>query len=116
MGRLTLNVLLGFAQFEREVIGERARDKIAASKRKGMWMGGNVPLRSLGTADSSKPSHVGNRSKYLVRLSRLNYLAPDIGTSIIEGRQPASLNARRLVRISELPIAWSDQRKLLGFA
>jgi site-specific DNA recombinase len=44
MGRLTLNVLLSFAQFEREVIGERIRDKIAASRRKGMWMGGFVPL------------------------------------------------------------------------
>jgi len=44
MGRLTLNVLLSFAQFEREVTGERIRDKIAASKRKGLWMGGPVPL------------------------------------------------------------------------
>jgi DNA invertase Pin-like site-specific DNA recombinase len=44
MGRLTLNMLLSFAQFEREVTGERIRDKIAASKRKGMWMGGVVPL------------------------------------------------------------------------
>lgn len=44
MGRLTLNVLLSFAQFEREVIGERTRDKIAASKRKGMWMGGVPPF------------------------------------------------------------------------
>jgi site-specific DNA recombinase len=44
MGRLTLNVLLSFAQFEREVTGERIRDKIAASKKQGMWMGGNVPL------------------------------------------------------------------------
>jgi site-specific DNA recombinase len=44
MGRLTLNVLLSFAQFEREVTGERIRDKIAASKKKGMWMGGYVPL------------------------------------------------------------------------
>jgi DNA invertase Pin-like site-specific DNA recombinase len=44
MGRLTLNVLLSFAQFEREIAGERIRDKIAASKRRGMWMGGNVPL------------------------------------------------------------------------
>ena len=44
MGRLTLNVLLSFAQFEREVTGERIRDKIAASKAKGMWMGGNLPL------------------------------------------------------------------------
>src|SRR5215211_634132 len=44
MGRLTLNVLLSFAQFEREVTGERIRDKVAASRRKGIWMGGNVPL------------------------------------------------------------------------
>ncbi|WLR91687.1 recombinase family protein [Shinella zoogloeoides] len=44
MGRLTLNVLLSFAQFEREVTAERIRDKVAASKKKGMWMGGNVPL------------------------------------------------------------------------
>jgi len=44
MGRLTLNMLLSFAQFEREVTGERIRDKIGASKRKGMWMGGPVPL------------------------------------------------------------------------
>ncbi len=44
MGRLTLNALLSFAQFEREVIGERIRDKVAASKRKGVWMGGVLPL------------------------------------------------------------------------
>jgi hypothetical protein len=44
MGRLTLNVLLSFAQFEREVTSERIRDKIAASKRKGIWVGGNLPL------------------------------------------------------------------------
>lgn len=44
MGRLTLNMLLSFAQFEREVTAERIRDKIAASKKKGLWMGGNVPL------------------------------------------------------------------------
>src|SRR3954464_10940098 len=44
MGRLTLNVLLSFAQFEREVTGERIRDKIAASKKKGLWMGGFAPL------------------------------------------------------------------------
>jgi DNA invertase Pin-like site-specific DNA recombinase len=44
MGRLTLNMLLSFAQFEREIAGERIRDKIAASKAKGMWMGGNVPI------------------------------------------------------------------------
>ena len=44
MGRLTLNVLLSFAQFEREVTAERIRDKIGASKRKGLWVGGVVPL------------------------------------------------------------------------
>jgi DNA invertase Pin-like site-specific DNA recombinase len=53
MGRLTLNMLLSFAQFEREVTGERIRDKIAASKAKGMWMGGQVPLGyDLPLADS----------------------------------------------------------------
>src|SRR5258707_8514566 len=44
MGRLTLNVLLSFAQFEREVTSERIRDKIGASKRKGLWVGGPLPL------------------------------------------------------------------------
>src|SRR5215469_14850122 len=44
MGRLMLNVLLSFAQFEREVTGERIRDKIAAAKRKGLWMGGTPPI------------------------------------------------------------------------
>jgi DNA invertase Pin-like site-specific DNA recombinase len=44
MGRLTLNILLSFAQFEREVIGERIRDKVEASRRRGIWMGGYVPL------------------------------------------------------------------------
>ncbi len=51
MGRLTLNVLLSFAQFEREVTGERIRDKIAASKKKGMWMGGRPPLGYDGGED-----------------------------------------------------------------
>jgi site-specific DNA recombinase len=50
MGRLTLNVLLSFAQFEREVTGERIRDKIAASKQKGLWMGGTAPIGYVGHA------------------------------------------------------------------
>ena len=45
MGRLTLNILLTFAQFEREVIGERIRDKFAASRKRGMWMGGDGAAR-----------------------------------------------------------------------
>jgi site-specific DNA recombinase len=44
MGRLTLNMLLSFAQFEREITGERIRDKVAASKKRGIWMGGSVPF------------------------------------------------------------------------
>lgn len=47
MGRLTLNMLLSFAQFEREVIGERVRDKVAASRKRGIWMGGGVPTGYL---------------------------------------------------------------------
>jgi len=47
VGRLTLNMLLSFAQFEREVTGERIRDKIAASKKKGMWMGGLAAEKSM---------------------------------------------------------------------
>ena len=63
MGRLTLNVLLSFAQFEREVTGERIRDKIAASKRKGMWMGGTVPLGyDVATASSSSTRSRRRRS------------------------------------------------------
>ncbi len=73
MGRLTLNVLLSFAQFEREVTGERIRDKIAASKRKGMWMGGFVPLgydledRHL-VVNSAEASQVENIYRTYLRL------------------------------------------------
>jgi site-specific DNA recombinase len=52
---LTLNILLSFAQFEREVIGERVRDKIAASKRKGIWVGGPVPLGYAATRIALRP-------------------------------------------------------------
>ena len=71
MGRLTLNVLLSFAQFEREVIGERVRDKIAASKRKGIWVGGPVPLgyRSVGQEAGGRSGGSGARSQDLRRLS-----------------------------------------------
>ena len=58
MGRLTLNMLLSFAQFEREVTSERIRDKIAASKRKGMWMGGHVPLGYLADGRTLKVDEV----------------------------------------------------------
>src|SRR5947208_15544098 len=64
IGRLTLNVLLSFAQFEREVIGERIRDKFAASRRKGMWMGGWAPL---GYEVSVRKLVVNERDANLVR-------------------------------------------------
>ncbi len=63
MGRLTLNVLLSFAQFEREVTGERIRDKIAASKAKGMWMGGVVPLGYDPPAEGAQRSLTINRQE-----------------------------------------------------
>ena len=72
MGRLTLNVLLSFAQFEREVTGERIRDKIAASKRKGMWMGGIVPL---GYDIKDKALVVNKKEAHRVRHIYERYLA-----------------------------------------
>ena len=71
MGRLTLNVLLSFAQFEREVIGERVRDKIAASKRKGIWVGGSIPL---GYASVDKKLVVVAEEAETVRLIFRRYL------------------------------------------
>ena len=72
MGRLTLNVLLSFAQFEREVTGERIRDKIAASKKKGMWMGGTVPL---GYDALDRKLMVNSAESELVRDIYTRYLA-----------------------------------------
>ena len=66
MGRLTLNVLLSFAQFEREITGERIRDKIAASKKKGMWMGGRYHSDTTAIAEvGSKPQGSDVSSKDL---------------------------------------------------
>lgn len=71
MGRLTLNVLLSFAQFEREVTGERIRDKIAASKKRGMWMGGFVPL---GYEVRDRKLHIDPEEAKIVRTIYSNYL------------------------------------------
>ncbi len=71
MGRLTLNVLLSFAQFEREVTGERIRDKIAASKKKGMWMGGFVPF---GYEKRGRDLVVNDAEAAIVRLIFQRYL------------------------------------------
>ncbi|MDT2021198.1 recombinase family protein [Methylocella sp. CPCC 101449] len=71
MGRLTLNVLLSFAQFEREVIGERVRDKISASKRKGLWVGGPIPV---GYRSVNKKLEVVPQEADLVRRIFVDYL------------------------------------------
>src|SRR3974377_1941322 len=83
MGRLTLNVLLSFAQFERDVTAERIRDKIAASKKKGMWVGGNAPLgydakgRQI-TVNTSEAETVRTIFRRYLELGRLGLLMPDL--------------------------------------
>jgi site-specific DNA recombinase len=77
MGRLTLNVLLSFAQFEREVTGERIRDKIAASKKRGIWMGGVVPL---GYRVDNRALHIVEEHAALIRDLFQRYL--DIGSVV----------------------------------
>src|SRR3954466_4417308 len=84
MGRLTLNILLSFAQFEREVIGERVRDKIAASKARGLWMGGSVPLgydvrdRKL-VVNDSEAATVRRVFEGFVRIGSATLLVPALG-------------------------------------
>jgi site-specific DNA recombinase len=78
MGRLTLNVLLSFAQFEREVTGERIRDKIAASKVKGMWMGGTLPLGYDKPTGGTRTLVVNEAEAALVRRIYAIYL--DLGS------------------------------------
>jgi site-specific DNA recombinase len=92
MGRLTLNVLLSFAQFEREVIGERVRDKIAASKKKGMWMGGTVPLGYDVKDRKLVPNHGEDRivadifRRYL-RLKSVRTLAEELAIAGIKSKR-----------------------------
>jgi DNA invertase Pin-like site-specific DNA recombinase len=78
MGRLTLNVLLSFAQFEREVTGERIRDKIAASKARGMWMGGVVPLGYDRAGDGARTLVINEAEAASVRAIFQAYL--DLGS------------------------------------
>jgi DNA invertase Pin-like site-specific DNA recombinase len=89
MGRLTLNVLLSFAQFEREVTGERIRDKIAASKKKGIWMGGSVPL---GYRVQDRKLIIIPEDAATVRLIFERYLELGSTISLLE-----DLNAKKIV-------------------
>ena len=86
MGRLTLNMLLSFAQFEREITGERIRDKVAASKRKGIWMGGAVPL---GYRVEDRALHVVEQEPEFVRSLFRRYL--EVG-SVVEPRWSGKRN------------------------
>ncbi|WP_240782353.1 recombinase family protein [Roseococcus sp. SYP-B2431] len=105
MGRLTLNILLSFAQFEREVIGERIRDKFAASRARGMWMGGKVPLgydvrdRKLIPNDDEAP-----------RVRRVFELFVETGSGTETARR---LQAEQVTSRSGRPLNKGDVYKLL---
>ena len=94
MGRLTLNILLSFAQFERELIGERVRDKVAASKKKGMWMGGTVPLgydakdRKLVVNNADARTVVDIYKRYL-RLKSVRALGEELAAAGIRSKRRA---------------------------
>jgi site-specific DNA recombinase len=113
MGRLTLNVLLSFAQFEREVTGERIRDKVAASKKKGMWMGGHVPLgyrvqdRKL-VIDEAEADTVRYIFQQYVALGSLTLLLQDLRSSGIrtKQRQLSNGSARGGIPFSRGPLAY----------
>src|SRR5215216_2946347 len=94
MGRLTLNVLLSFAQFEREVIGERVRDKIAASKKKGLWVGGPVPL---GYASFKKKVVAVPEDAETVRLIFRRYLVLGSIGELIEDLDRRDVRTKRQV-------------------
>jgi site-specific DNA recombinase len=96
MGRLTLNVLLSFAQFEREVTTERIRDKIAASKRKGMWMGGNLPL---GYEVENRKLVVNQAEAKTVKLIYQRYL--ELGCVRLLQRDLETRRIRSKVRVSK---------------
>jgi site-specific DNA recombinase len=100
MGRLTLNVLLSFAQFEREVTGERIRDKIAASKQKGMWMGGLVPIgydaidRRLVVNQTEAETVRGIFNQY-IKLGSVRLLMEDLNRRGIRSKVRVAKNGKR---------------------
>ncbi len=106
MGRLTLNILLSFAQYEREIIGERIRDKVAASKARGMWMGGKVPLgydvvaRKLIVNEAEAP-----------RVRRVFALFAETGSGVETVRR---LHEERVAAKSGRPLNKGDVYKLLN--
>ncbi len=109
MGRLTLNVLLSFAQFEREVTGERIRDKIAASKQKGMWMGGGTPLgydvkdRTLIINRKEARTVVQIYDKYL-QLKSVRSLKEWLDHSRLKSKQDKSFSRGALYTLLQNPV------------
>jgi DNA invertase Pin-like site-specific DNA recombinase len=101
MGRLTLNVLLSFAQFGLVVRAHRFHDLLVKHK------GGK-----FGDLAKSEKLH----RSYFRQLLRLAYLAPDITTALLDGHQPAGLTATQLIERADLPMSWREQRRTLGFA
>ena len=113
MGRLTLNVLLSFAQFEREVTAERIKDKIAASKAKGLWMGGNVPL---GYEAENRTLRIVPEEAETVRT--LFDLYEQLGTVTAVTRQAAKLGLRSKRRAGEMAqdaagLSWAGGRSTM---
>ena len=104
MGRLTLNILLSFAQFEREVIGERIRDKVAASRRKGMWMGGYVPLgyrvenRKL-LVNEEEAASVRRIFERFVKLGSIKLLMRELQAANIRSRRGYMLDKGALYKL-----------------
>ena len=94
MGRLTLNVLLSFAQFEREVIGERVRDKISASKRKGIWVGGPLPL---GYRSVDKKLEIIPEEAALVRTIFADYLRLGSIVALADALETQGIRPKRRV-------------------
>jgi hypothetical protein len=92
MGRLTLNILLSFAQFERELIGERIRDKVAASRARGIWMGGFVPL---GYDAKDRKLLVNDAEAALVRRIFEGFIETESGTKLVQALRAEGATTKR---------------------
>ena len=110
MGRLTLNILLSFAQFEREVIGERIRDKVAASRKRGLWMGGHPPL---GYDVRERKLVINPAEAALVRLIFERFLA--IGSATLLAQELAASGHRTKSWTTQTGRARAGQRIDKGF-
>ena len=106
MGRLTLNILLSFAQFEREVIGERIRDKVAASRKRGMWMGGFVPL---GYDVRDRKLVVNEAEAALVRRIFRGFVEMESATRLVQALRTEGASTKR-----GRPLTKSDAYRILS--